>query len=155
MNEQKNQLKKFGVILIGLVFVWYVFNNLLLGGRSVSYGHMGGYTNVGLDLQGLLAGILVFAIKILWLLVLVGILVGMYQLIKKYVFEENFNLSPFINKITGSVEEYSCPNCEEKLSQDFKFCPKCKQSLRNQCTKCGKELLAGWNCCPSCGTEKE
>ncbi len=146
-NSQDNTLKTIG--LVGLtVIIFALLYNLLLGGRTgfgFSYGQ-------GLNFNGLVASILVLAVKLLWFVFVISLVIGIVIIIKKYADEKKINLN-FIEKLTDTG--YSCPCCGTKLTADFKFCPNCKASLKETCAKCGKELQVGWQCCPSCGTERK
>ncbi|MBM3678873.1 MAG: zinc ribbon domain-containing protein [Actinobacteria bacterium] len=51
-----------------------------------------------------------------------------------------------------------CPNCQNKIEQDFRVCPVCRTPLKEPCPGCGKLAQLGWNVCPYCahllGTEQ-
>lgn len=163
-NKPDNTIKTIGIAALGVI-AFAVLYNLFLGGRSgfgfsMNYGgrmghdgmYAGGYGAMnGTDLNSIIASILNIALQLLWILFVIGLVVGAVLLFKKFLFEDKkLNLN-FINKITDG---YTCPHCNTKLAAEFKFCPNCKASLKDICAKCGKELQVGWVCCPNCGTEK-
>jgi len=152
-NNGNSHWKGLLAIFISLIALWFLYNQLTIGYGGAGYEHMGGYYNTGSNIDGLLLGLLALVIKVLWFLLIIGVVVGIFQVIKKYlVTPGSFDLNPLLDKING--KGYACPNCKEKLSAEFKFCPNCKVSLKNTCSNCGNELLAGWNCCPMCGDTK-
>ncbi len=61
--------------------------------------------------------------------------------------EENFRRSLFADYRATS----SCPNCSERLRDDFILCPSCEKAVREPCTGCSRALLASWKSCPYCG----
>lgn len=102
-------------------------------------------------MNSFVTSVLVIAVKFLWLIFVVSLMIGLIILIKRAAFDRkrtNFNLSQ--NREAG----YVCPCCNTRLTAEFKFCPNCKASLKDICTKCGRELQVGWRCCPICGNEK-
>lgn len=58
-------------------------------------------------------------------------------------------------EIVDDLEEfYHCPECNHRVSRDFKFCPKCSFGLTISCPSCKKRIHTDWALCPYCG-EKE
>ncbi|MHB8170741.1 MAG: zinc ribbon domain-containing protein [Thermincolia bacterium] len=149
-NNGSNHWRGLLAIFIGLIALWFIYNQLTVGYGGPGYGHMGRNYYTGPNIDGFLYNLLALAIQVLWFLLIVGLLVGIFQLVKKY--SGSLDLRPLINNFSN--QGYTCPNCNEKLSADFKFCPNCKVSLKNTCSKCGNDLLAGWNCCPMCGKQQ-
>ena len=143
---------KIGYILLGLFGLYFVYNQLAMSSTMTVSGHMGRVVNTGGGANQLLFSLIGLAIKLLWFILLVSVLIGIYIAVKRYVLDNNstFNLNLLSNSLPSG---YNCPSCNESLSQEFKFCPRCKESLKKSCAKCGKDLLAGWKCCPCCGTE--
>ncbi len=148
-NNQDNTLKTVGIIALAVI-IFALMYNLFLGGRTGFSFNL--YSGRGLDLSAFIASILVLAVKLLWLLFVISLVVGLVIVIKKFIEEKKINLK-FIEKLTETG--YACPSCGTKLTAEFKFCPNCKASLKDTCTKCGKDLQVGWKCCPSCGTERK
>lgn len=152
-NNGNNHWRGLLAIFIGLIALWFLYNQLTLGYGGPGYEHMGRYYSSGSNINGLLLSLLALAIKVLWFLLVIGIVVGIFQTIKKYILTPgSIDLNPLLSKISGNG--YTCPNCNETLSAEFKFCPNCKVSLKNTCSNCGNELLSSWNCCPICGNQK-
>lgn len=48
-------------------------------------------------------------------------------------------------------ERHSCPNCRQRVHQDFMFCPYCHTELKHRCPRCDRLLLLRWDLCPFCG----
>jgi len=44
-----------------------------------------------------------------------------------------------------------CPNCNERVQDDFLVCPNCLTKLRRQCHFCSHLLAPEWSLCPYCG----
>lgn len=151
-NTNSFDWQKLVIVVVALLLLTVVLGQAGSVFMAGANQHGGGYYP-GLNVSNILVPLLYFLIKLLWLLLLVSVLAGLFVAFKKYVLEANaVDINPLLNKLTGI--QYTCYVCQEKLNQEFKFCPKCKTSLKNQCVKCGKDLLFVWNCCPACGTEK-
>lgn len=125
-NRNESGLSKQNLVLL-LVGVVLLF--LLMGQRSpVYYGN--GYGHMvfgGFSVQGLLVGLIGLVIKLLWILVVVGIVGGIYQLVK-----QNFPDGLDFNSITGCLPKTGkpCSKCGVNVKEDFNFCPNCKESLQ-------------------------
>lgn len=143
-------LRTMGFIGLALIAL-SILSSLLSGGR-MGYGYnMNMYygRGVGLDLGGVLASVLVLLIKVLWLVLIVSLIVGLFVYFKKNRFDyKKIDLVDRLFK-TG----YACPGCGTGLAEDYKFCPKCRTHLKDKCVQCGKEIQVGWKCCPLCGSE--
>ncbi|MGD2157401.1 MAG: zinc ribbon domain-containing protein [Anaerolineales bacterium] len=46
-----------------------------------------------------------------------------------------------------------CPNCGNRVQEDFVFCPRCGTELLNACPGCHRAVEAGWSNCAYCGTD--
>ena len=44
-----------------------------------------------------------------------------------------------------------CPNCNQRIQDDFLLCPSCFTKLRRQCHFCSHLLAPEWTLCPFCG----
>lgn len=131
-------LKTVGTL--ALVFVGFILlYNLLLGGGS------------GFDLNNLLPSVILLAVRLLWVVFIISLVIGLVVLGKKHLGENKIDLS-FLPKFfeTGCV----CPCCGTKVGTEYKFCPSCKAELKGTCKNCGKSLEVGWKHCPNCGTSK-
>lgn len=86
--------------------------------------------STGIGIAGTISVVLLFLMKILFVLFIVGLVVGIAIAVKNYVFTK---------------EEV------ERIKGTFKV----KQTIviKQTCSNCGKELDAGWKVCPHCGTE--
>ncbi len=61
----------------------------------------------------------------------------------------------------------TCPNCKNRINDDFSFCPKCGTQIKkndhinetddlielSECSVCGESVSAEENFCPSCGSK--
>lgn len=147
-NGQDTTLKNIGVAALGVI-IFALLYNLILGGGSGFGFEMHYGQGTGLNLNNLLGGILVLAVKLLWLVLVVSLVLGFVSLIKKLSEENKIDLS-FMQKIVSTGT--TCPECGTYVNNEFKFCPNCKANLKQVCANCGTQLQAGWKCCPSCGT---
>lgn len=151
-----------GVIILGLIALSLVYNQLFAANGTMvmngyGMGYRMGYNNMGYNMgnyngSGLLGGTLVLAIQLFKFLLVVGIILGTYCAIKRYVFDNqtcSLNLFGQDEKTT-----YACPNCQTKLDAEFKFCPSCKTALKKKCS-CGADLQLGWKWCPNCGNDNQ
>lgn len=148
-NDRDIALKAVIVTLLAAVIIVLSYN-ILTGGRTGFIFNL--YLGQGLDISTLVASVLVIAVKLLWFVFIVSLIIGLVLVVKKHLLDEKqFKLNQ-----AGKVSEhgYACPCCGTRLTAEFKFCPNCKASLKEICTKCGKELQVGWKCCPLCGAEK-
>lgn len=145
-------LKNLFLLVIGIVVLGFLFQ--LFGGSGYGYGGypMGRGYNTSLGGSGLLAGVLILLVKLLWLVMLVALVIGIFVASKKYIGGgvTNFDLNSLVKKFDNP--SYICPNCKAPLAEEFKFCPNCKTDLKNRCS-CGKELQVGWSYCPHCAKE--
>lgn len=145
-NNQEKLIKTAGVIGLALLAFALVYNLVLGGGTGFGFNL---YYGRGFDLSGLLASIFALAVKLLWVVFIVSLVIGLVLVLKKHLLETN-NLN-----ICGLLEGGSvCPKCGTKVKDNYKFCPSCQASLKETCSKCGQEVKADWKCCPTCGTEK-
>lgn len=148
-QENNTNWKNAVIVLGGVLLLWLIFSQI--SSTPGTYReYLPGTAATGVAIGGLLFGLINLTIKILWILVLVGVLAGLYEWGKQYLAEFNtIDFSLLVDKIKGN--QLVCPKCGEHLTEEFRFCPRCKESLKKDCFQCGKELLAGWEYCPSCG----
>lgn len=52
-------------------------------------------------------------------------------------------------KLSEEIEV--CPNCAERVREEFVACPYCGYVLRPVCKSCGRDLERDWKACPYCG----
>jgi hypothetical protein len=86
----------------------------------------------GLGFAGTISALLLVLIKVLFVLFIVGLIVGIAIAVKNYVFT-----TEDIEKIKGT------------------FTGKKTVVIKETCSVCGKELNGDWKVCPHCGEEKE
>lgn len=145
-NNQEKLIKTAGLIGLALLAFALVYNLLLGGGTGFGFSL---YYGRAFDLTGLLALISTLAVKLLWVVFIVSLIIGIVLVLKNHLLEnKDFNICCLIEG--GST----CPKCGAKVKENYKFCPSCQASLKETCSKCGQELKADWKCCPTCGTVK-
>lgn len=44
-----------------------------------------------------------------------------------------------------------CPNCRQRVREDFLVCPACGTELKKRCSRCERLLFLHWAVCPYCG----
>ncbi len=86
----------------------------------------------GLGFAGTISALLLVLIKVLFVLFIVGLVVGIAIAVKNYVFT-----AEDIQKIKGT------------------FTGKKTVVIKETCSVCSKELNDDWKVCPHCGKEKE
>lgn len=153
MNQGQNYSSAIKTVgLVGLVLLALSLLSGLGSGGGMGYGYNMYYgRGGGVGFGGILASVLVLFIKVLWFVLIVSLIIGLFVALKKYRFD--FNKLDLVDSLFN--KGYACPGCGTKLAEDYKFCPKCKVSLKEVCGQCGRELQAGWKCCPSCGSENK
>ncbi len=120
------------------------------------------------DISNRTDSILLQVLSIFVILFLTPLWVFIYLLIRpwktlfeKYYDEIEYNLETFNqimeekNNENEDNSEITCPKCDERIYNDFKFCPKCKILLKNECISCGKLLNTDWKLCPYCGLKQK
>ena len=127
-------------LLVGIIGLWLIY--VLLFGASYGInigfrdnyggGHMYMGTAAGMGFAGSLSLILLFLIKVLFVLFIIGLVVGIAIAIKNYIFT------------TEDVEKIKST-----------FTGKKTVIIKEVCSICGKELNDDWKLCPHCGKEKE
>lgn len=142
--------------LVALLIIFGLFGAIMGSGNGGMYGMMGsngGFMMGGGAIYGFsLTSVLVIVLKILLLLSIIGLVTGvvvyLYQNYSKSIGDKVQTIIPKVSNIT-------CPNCNSRVSSEFKFCPICGSVTKQNCKECGEELKAEWKCCPNCGAEKE
>lgn len=133
-------LKLLGALLVGIFGLWLVFT-LIFGsgfgmsiglGRSFGDGHMYMGTGYGFGSVSTISLLLIVLIKVLFVVFIIGLVLGIAVAIKKYLFTDDD-----IQKIKGT------------------FTGKKTVVIKETCTNCSKELNDEWKVCPFCGNEKE
>lgn len=131
-------LKILAVLLLsilGLTLIRELFFGTGYGlGISLRGSHEGGYIymGTGLGFAGTISALLLVLIKVLFVLFIVGLIVGIAIAVKNYVF---------------TAEDV------EKIKSTFTG--KKTVVIKETCSDCGKELNDDWKVCPHCGKEKE
>jgi len=137
-----NILKLLGGILLIILGLWIIhaiffnsnpgLNIVVRGGDGGDHFNMGLGMGYGVGTSGTISFILLLMIKVLFVLFILGLIVGIGIVIKRYVFTESD-----VQQIKGA------------------FTGKKTVVIKETCTICGKELNDDWKVCPHCGKEKE
>ncbi len=126
-------------VLIGIVGIWLVltlFTGTGLGmgntmGQSYGGSHMG--TGLGYGATGSIYVLLVFLIKVLFVLFIIGLVIGIAVAASRYLFTEKdiINIkSTFRGNRTVVIKE-TCVVCGKEQNDDWKVCPFCGQEKEN------------------------
>lgn len=152
MSQNKSNkdtgIKTIFITLLSAIFLVLIYNVLSGRGTGIISGLYYGQVT---DLNGFVTMVLVTAVKLLWLVFIVSLIVGLIIFLRKNL-TGGGQPGPIIRQ--AGEDGYSCPCCATRLTAEFKFCPHCKASLKDLCVKCGRELQVGWRCCPICGAPK-
>ena len=139
MGKIKNPFIRIAVITgIGIVILWLINALLFQTGNGVNFNfrgnHEGGYfyMGTGLGFTATISTLLLFLIKILFILFIVGLVIGIVIAVKNYVFTEED-----IKKIKNT------------------FTSKKTVIIKETCSVCGKTIEKEWKACPHCGKLKE
>lgn len=132
-------LKLSGVILAIILGLWFIQSLLFGQGFGIGLGmrgnfggeHMGMGAGAGLGTGFTISTVLLFLIKVLFILFIVGLVIGVAIAVKKLVFTQED-----IQRIKST------------------FTVKTNTAPKTKCTICGKELENEWKACPFCGVEK-
>lgn len=101
-------------------------------GQGGGYGSMYGMNDFGsqagmglgnFDLNTLISGLLNFGIKLFFLLIMVGLVVGTIVFLKQYLIGVN-NRNP---RVAAAGTGYACSSCGHALQSEWVACPKCGQ----------------------------
>lgn len=135
MNNGKSLLKFLAALVLGIIALWFLYAIVVGSGIGISVYHGGGYEHMGYGFTGAgLAGttsfILLLLIKLLFVLFVIGLVVGIILAIKNYIFTEE------------DVKKIKCAFAGQK-----------KEAAKKPCSACGKELDEQWKVCPFCGNE--
>jgi len=131
-------LKMLAVLFLGIIGLGLIHALLFGTGSGLSMGFRGNYEGghmymgTSLGFAGTISALLLIFIKVLFVLFIVGLIVGIAIAIKNYIFT------------TEDVEKIKST-----------FTGKKTVVIKETCSICGKELNDEWKVCPHCGKEKE
>ncbi len=141
MNKDSG-LKLAVVSIIAIVILWFAHTLLVPNGFGVGInirgnfrGNFGGehmYSVSNYGVGSTFSFLLLFLIKVLFVLFIIGLVVGLVLFVKNNVFTKED-----IAQIKGT------------------FTSKKTEVIKEVCSICGKELNSDWKVCPHCGKEKE
>ncbi|MCX7922273.1 MAG: hypothetical protein N3B21_09725 [Clostridia bacterium] len=98
------------------------------------------YMGTGVGFAGTISVALLFLIKVLFVLFIIGLVAGIAVAIKNYLFtEEDVQKAKnaFLGKKTAKAKE-KCPLCDKEVECGWKICPYCGQELT--CSCCGENV---------------
>lgn len=134
----KKNVKLFGYVILGILVALLI----CLVNRSLGFGmkfgiirNFGGanmYMNAGAGMgaAGTIALVLLFLIKILFVIFIAGLVIGLVIVVKRFVFTQED-----IQKIKST------------------FARQKTETVKVTCAVCGKEQNSEWKVCPFCGSE--
>lgn len=126
-------LKLLVVLFLGILGLGLIHALLFGTGYGISVGFRGNYAGghmymgTGLGFAGTISALLLILIKVLFVLFIVGLVVGIAIAIKNYIFtaEDVAKIkSTFTGKKTVVIKE-TCSICCKELNDDWKLCPHC------------------------------
>ena len=137
MSNEKSLIKFLSSLVFGIIGLWLIYSIITgsgigsIGYHGGGYGHMS-YGATGASMIGTTSFILLLLIKLLFVLFIIGLVVGIAFAIKNYIFTKED-----VNKIK------------------YAFVGSKTATIRQTCGACGKELDEQWKVCPYCGNEIE
>lgn len=130
-------LKILGGILLIILGLWLIHALFFNSGNGLNIGIRGGYNgslfNMGIGMGygigtgGTISIVLMFLMKVLFILFVVGLAAGITIAVKNYLFtaEDVQQIkSTFTGKKTEVVKEV-CSICSKELEDEWKICPYC------------------------------
>lgn len=135
---QKNSIIKLILIsIVGIVILWLAkellfptnyFRVNILGSYGGEHMYMNGY-GYGFGL-GTFSVILVFLIKVLFVLFVIALLVGLVMAAKNYLFTQQ-DYAAFKGGFTQTQRpKKTCDNCGKTLEDGWKVCPYCVAEVK-------------------------
>jgi len=138
MDNGKSLLKFLGSLIIGIIGLWLIYTIITGPGvGSIGY-HGGGYEHMsygvsGASMIGTTSFILLLLIKLLFVLFIIGLVVGIALVIKNYIFtKEDVEKikNTFVGNKTAAVK-HTCNACGKVLDDQWKVCPYCGSEIEN------------------------
>ncbi|MFZ5988006.1 MAG: hypothetical protein ACOYWZ_12900 [Bacillota bacterium] len=134
MSKIKNPFIRIAAVtLVGIIVLWLIYTLLFQSGYGVNINfrgnHGGGYfyMGTGLGLAATITTLLLFLIKVLFVLFIIGLVIGIAIAVKNIVFTEDDIKkikSTFTGKKTVVVKE-TCSTCGNTIETEWKACPYC------------------------------
>lgn len=146
MEEFKRDplFRMIGILLLAVLAFGLVYSLLFGSMSTVGYGNHYGGGHFGMSGQatfgygpsfGLsITSLLMFIIKILFILLIIGLVVGIAKAIRQEVLP-NININPVQGLICASPQQAQI-------------------EVKQLCAGCGRELHSDWKVCPYCAKEK-
>lgn len=140
-------LKMVTIIILSIITLGLIIS--LFKGSGVNYTYASPVAVYGTG--NTVTGILVFLLKFLLLISILGFVFGVVMYLKQNYSKEILNNLSFIkNERSKSLV---CVNCNSSIPEDYNFCPECGANLKQTCIECGVVLKPEWSCCPNCGND--
>lgn len=137
----RNIFKFLGSLLLIIIGLWLIRELLFPLGNDFNFGfrsaYRGGHFQMSagagnmIGIAGTISFLLFFLIKVLFVLFIIGLVVGLVIYVKKRVFTE-----------------------EDIIQLKSTFTGKKTVVVKETCSICSRELNDGWKVCPYCGKEK-
>lgn len=140
MRDRNMLVKLIALSLLGIILLWLLPGFFAGTGMGFGFNYrnsmMGGNVHMGTGFYGGFGGgitvLLVFLIKVLFVLFVAGLVVGIAIWVKNTLLSE-----------------------EDIRKMKSTFALKKEAPETHPCSICGKELQAEWKLCPYCGKDKE
>ena len=143
-SNQDATIRSVATILLGLLVFALIYNVFFGAGIIPGVGNAGMHqtemmgmvsggtgtlaAGVGFNLSSLLAGILALLIKLLSWILVIGLIVGIWIVVRDYLFVDGDNpFTAISNNLAGMRK--SCPQCGSKVNPNWTYCPECGQPL--------------------------
>ena len=110
--------------LVGIIVLVYIVISLL---NNVAY------------LNLLISSLLTVAIKILWLVFVITLVIGLVVAVNKYLIGKKKIDRSLTQEFAGA--SYTCKSCEAALKNDYKFCPTCGAEKTRNAKTTGKTQI--------------
>ena len=140
-SNQDSIIRSAVTILLGLLVFALIYNvffgaGIIPGGENAGM-HQAGMaemdmgtgslaTGVSFSLGSLLAGILAILIKLFSWILVIGLIVGIWIVLRDYLFVDGDNpFAAIANNFAG--QKKSCPQCGSKVNSNWAYCPDCGQ----------------------------
>lgn len=141
-SNKDSMVKNLGAILLGIIVLALIYNvffspqqnyggygfDMRMGNWGMQTGYGMGGSGFDLNLGSILGGILIILVKLLSITLVVGLAVGLWVMIKDYLFSDSDNPLSSLTK-AFSKNKMSCPKCGSSVDTTWDFCPDCGQAI--------------------------
>jgi len=139
MSNEKSLFKFLSSLVLGILGLWLIYTIITgsgtgsIGYHGGGYGHMS-YGVTGASMLGTTSFILLLLIKLLFVLFIIGLVVGIALTIKNYIFTKDDVekiKNTFVGNKTAAVKQ-ACDACGKALDDQWKVCPYCGNGIENK-----------------------